>query len=113
MLNDSSLPQWVVDATTYRVIEANSAAAELWGYPLEGLIGLDAYKFVPVEDKPLIEAAKAANQWGDSGVWRCRKKDGSIFQARIFWHQFEYQGRLCNFVFARSAHEKRVVAAAR
>jgi PAS domain-containing protein len=103
MLPKNDVPQWVVDAATYRVIDANQAAAELWGYPLNELIGLDAYRFVPAEDKPLIVAAADKNQWGDSGVWRCQKKDGSIFKARIFWHQFIYEGRLCNFVFAKPA----------
>jgi PAS domain S-box-containing protein len=103
MVPDTEVPQWVVDATTYRVVEANSAASELWGYPLDELIGLDAYRFVPADDKSLIEAAKEANQWGDSGVWRCQKKDGSIFHARIFWHQFSHQGRICNYVFAKPA----------
>jgi PAS domain S-box-containing protein len=100
---NSQVPQWVVDATTYRVVEANSAASELWGYPLDELIGLDAYRFVPADDKPLIQAAREANQWGDSGVWRCQKKDGTTFHAQIFWHQFSHQGRICNYVFAKAA----------
>ena len=100
MTISKTTPQWVVDAHAMRVIDANEAAAEMWGYPLDELIGLDAYKFVPLEDKTLIVDAAVENKWGDAGIWRCQKKDGTIFNARIRWHQFVHEGRLCNFVFA-------------
>src|SRR5688572_15706046 len=105
MLNDSRTPQWVVDVETMRVMEANEAAALLWRYPMETLIGLDAMKFVPPEDRSLVTKAAEANRWGDAGIWRCQKGDGTIFYARLRWHQFIHRGRLCNFVFAQETRE--------
>jgi PAS domain S-box-containing protein len=102
-------PQWIVDAATLTVIDANEAAAEMWGYPMDELIGLDVLKFVPVEDQFLVHKAARENQWGDAGIWRCQKKDGTIFHIRIRWHQFMYNDRLCDFVFAQPESDDAVI----
>lgn len=108
MSESKSVPLWIVDAETMRVVDANPEAVELWGYPKQELIGLDALHFVPPEDAKFIHEAMAQNRWGDSGVWRCQRKDGSLFYAKLFWHQAKREGRVCNFVFAEKPGEEEI-----
>jgi hypothetical protein len=100
---DHTNPQWVIENESYKVIDANEAAAGFWGCTLAEFIGADAYGLVPIA--PALGKTLEMIERGYAGSWRCQKKDGTIFVAQIFSHIFTFAGRQCSFVFAKAGND--------
>jgi len=95
----SRVPQWHSDAKTSLILDANEAAARLWGYKREEFLGLPATALLCPEELPKQRRIQKANRWGETGPWKCRRKDGSVFYILLRWHQMTIDGRLCDFCF--------------
>ncbi len=78
-------PVYVYDSETLKILEANSKAAELYGYELEELKSLTvADLYAPENVQILLEAAKAEfNAKEKIGPVKHQKKDGSLFDVEI------------------------------
>jgi PAS domain S-box-containing protein len=75
-------PMWIVDPQECKILEANAAAAALYGYSQEEFCGLplDA---VEVHDENLQSA---------TGPRRHRTSSGGIIEVEIATHTIEYGG---------------------
>jgi PAS domain-containing protein len=99
-MHNFRVPQWLSDATSNVIVEANEAALQVWRYPREQFVGLPATALLCEEEVPKSERIRHTNLWGETGPWRCRRGDGSECYMRVRWQQIDYKGRLCNYVFA-------------
>jgi PAS domain S-box-containing protein len=88
-------PRWVVDLKTRVVLECNAAAAEMWGYTPEEMIGMPAERLVHPDELERARAVRNEHISGDAGTWKCVRKDGSIFFLHSAVRRGVHEGKLC------------------
>jgi len=113
MFESNPLPMWVYDARTLSFLAVNEASVRRYGYSREEFLAMTLRDIRPGEDVPLLEKSVSilSKAFEDSGVWRHRKKDGTIMFVEIVSHELEFEERparlvLANDVTARKRDEE-------
>ena len=104
------LPMWVYDLETLSFLEINDAAISHYGYRREEFLSMTIADIRPVADKPglLANVARVVDHAvDDAGVWRHRKKDGSMIDVEITSHVLDYSGRRAELVSAFDVTERK------
>jgi len=97
------MPMWIFDRTTLQVLEVNEAATELYGYSRDEFWRMTILEFRPLEDIPGCSRLRCApGREEDGGVWNHRKKDGTVFQARVASWEITFQGRKAALVLSEA-----------
>lgn len=92
---------WVADFESQIFLDANAAAAALYGYTREELRGMR-----PADLLGEDEARRFAEEWGRSGIRftslrRYRTKSGRMIEAETVVHEIEYGGRKAGLAVLR------------
>lgn len=66
---------------TLTVVAANDAACQMFGYAPGEMVGLSSRNLVSADEHPRMEEIVQQNLSGDGGIWKLRRKDGSVFWA--------------------------------
>jgi PAS domain S-box-containing protein len=95
LFETSSLPTWVCALDTLEFLEVNQAAIDHYGYSREEFLKMTIRDIRPEEDVAVMEAylAKIPDSVSNAGEWRHKKKDGTIIETEIIWHELRCQGR--------------------
>jgi PAS domain S-box-containing protein len=102
-------PVYVYDRETLSILDINRAAIATYGYSREEFLTLTMKDLRPVEDVPaLMEVlAGARESFEDYGVWRHRKKDGTLLYAEITSNPITYGGKNARLVVATDVTERK------
>jgi len=107
-------PMWVLDQKTLAFLEVNTAAVEHYGYSREEFRSMTLRDICPPDEVPvLVEylcdslAVARPLRPSQAGVWRHRKKDGSLIEVEIKWSPISFQGRLACLAIANDITERR------
>jgi PAS domain S-box-containing protein len=109
-------PMWVYDLETLSFLEINDAAISHYGYRREEFLSMTLDDIRPTADKPrlLANVVEAADHGGDNaGLWKHRKKDGSVIDVEITSHVLDYGGRSAKLVLALDVTEQKLAEAER
>jgi Amt family ammonium transporter len=100
---------WIYDTESLQFLAVNDAAVESYGYSREELLSMTIRDIRPAEDVPLLEEnlARLPRQLERSGVWRHRRRDGSLLQVEVFSHRFQVRGRPARLVLAHDVTDRR------
>lgn len=103
------LPTWVFDLESLQFIEVNNIALQHYGYTKEEFLAMSVMDLRPVEDIPNLQAALEAIRKKGSNTThgRHRRKDGSIIEVQLSWHDFEYNNRHAVLVVAQDITESK------
>src|SRR6266436_5513520 len=95
-------PVWVYDLKTLAIQDVNHSAIRNYGYSREEFLSLTIKDIRPPEDVPALleSAAKAPPDTETAGVWKHRKKDGTLIDVEITSHPLVYGGRDARLVVA-------------
>jgi PAS domain S-box-containing protein len=95
-------PVWVYDVQTLAILDVNHAAVRNYGYPREEFLSLTIKDIRPTEDVPaLLESTvKAPPDTENAGVWRHRRKDGTLIDVEITSQPLVYGGKNARLVVA-------------
>ena len=96
-------PAWVYDLETLDFLAVNDAAVDAYGYSREEFLGMSVLDIRPPEDVPAVlgELRRPAQAPGQRpGVWRHRRKNGSLFEVEVGARELEYAGRRAQLVIA-------------
>ena len=106
---DSPLPMWVFDLETFQFLAVNDAAVRLYGYSLEEFLSMTIKDIRPPEDLPLLleDIAKARKGEATIGIWRHRKKDGTIIDVEVTANDLVFDERRARLVLANDVTERR------
>jgi PAS domain S-box-containing protein len=109
LFEGNPLPLYVVDQTALRFIAVNEAALEQYGYTRDEFLGMTADRIRPDDEAELLAEHYNAPRLGrhHAGVWRHRKKDGTVFDADIFYHGTTMNGRPHSLTLALDVTEQR------
>ncbi len=85
-------PVWVYDLQTLAILDVNHSAVRNYGYSREEFLSLTIKDIRPPEDVPaLLESAvNAPPDTENAGVWKHRKKDGTLIDVEITSHPLIY-----------------------
>src|SRR5271165_5577528 len=104
-------PMWIYDCDSLRFLRVNDAAIQAYGYPREEFLNMTLVDIRPEEDAPrfLQSVRQRHDGYNSSGVWRHRRKDGSILFVEIMAFEFERRGRREELILAANVTERRRV----
>ena len=118
LFESNPIPMWVYDRATLAFLAVNDAAVTAYGWSRGEFLGMTIREILPPEDVPTLERRIAENPPGpvDSGDWRHRRRDGTVFVAHVLSDRVEWEGREARLVAAhdvtaRRAAEREVVRA--
>ena len=102
-------PMWVYDLETLAFLAVNEAAVRHYGYSREEFLAMTIKDIRPPEDVPaLMEiVARVGGGLDQTGVWRHRKKDGSVIDVGITSHTLTFAGRRARVVLVNDITERR------
>jgi len=88
-------PMWVFDLETLRFLVVNDAAISHYGYSREEFMAMSLKDVRPAEDIPFMQlmASNLRDSGKIHGVWRHRRKDGSIILVELTAHAMNYADR--------------------
>ncbi len=88
LFDRSPLPLFVYDVETLRYLAVNDAAVRHYGYSREEFLTMGIMDIRPTEDAaPLARELGRLGPGSDPlGIWRHRKRDGTIFEVEINSH---------------------------
>jgi PAS domain S-box-containing protein len=103
-------PMWVYDLETLRFLAVNDAAISRYGYSRDEFLASTIKDIRPAEDVPrLMESLRTGTTvFQESGIWRHRKKDGTVIDVEITSHMLDFDGRRAELVLAVDVTQRRL-----
>jgi PAS domain S-box-containing protein len=108
LFEKSPMPMWIISRSTLDILDVNEAAINHYGYSEEEFLKLNAKDLRPKEDeeKYLAHSGKDFHGRVGSGVWRHKKKDGTIIMADIIADDIIYKEKPARLILANDVTEK-------
>jgi PAS domain S-box-containing protein len=108
MFATNPFPMWVYDCETLRFLEVNDATVRSYGYSREEFLAMTLVDIRPPDDTAsFLEAASERHDgYSTAGVWRHRRKDGSILFVEIMAFEFRQDGHPLELVLAIDVTER-------
>lgn len=113
LFESNPMPMWMVSQSTLDIIAVNEAAAAHYGYTKEEFLKLNPLNLRPSEDIAAYIAHIKKEYTGiqKPGIWRHKKKDGSIIMVEIITHDVVYENSPARLILANDVTEKLKVEA--
>jgi len=111
MFSANPYPMWIYDCETLRFLAVNDAAVRTYGFSQEEFLVMTLLDIRPPEEAPaLIDTLDRRKDGLNSpGVWRHRRKDGSLLLAEVTTFGFEEHGRKQELVLAHDVTQRQQV----
>jgi len=108
LFEQSPLPKFLYDHETLRYLAVNDAAVALYGYSREEFLAMTVADLRPLEDVPAFLAGVGSLGDGTTrpGVYRHKKKDGTVIEVEVTVHRFVFGGRPCGLKIAVDTTER-------
>lgn len=101
-------PMWIYDMESLRFLEVNDAALSQYGYNRTEFLGMTIKEIRPPEDVPkLLDSVEQTNDgFSHAGIWRHRKKDGSIIYVDVYGYVVDYQHREAELIMSQNVTDR-------
>lgn len=108
LFENNPAPMWVFAEDTLAFLAVNSAAVAHYGYSRDEFLRMTLLDIRPPEDIPEFLAVRqqAAADPRHYGVYRHRRKEGSLIQVEIVTHATEFDGRRARLVLVNDVTER-------
>ena len=102
-------PMWVYDLETLAFLAVNDMAVHKYGYSRDEFLRMTITDVRPPEDVPrlLNHVARVTEDMDEAGIWRHRKRDGTVIDVEIVSHTLLYEGRKAELVLALDITERK------
>jgi PAS domain S-box-containing protein len=102
LFDNNPHPTWAFDRETLRFLAVNAAAIRKYGYSSDEFLAMTIKDIRPREDVPvLLESLSAIRDGNESdGIWRHRRKDGTVIDVEITSYALNFAGREAEVVVA-------------
>ena len=109
LFDNNPHPTWVFDRETLRFLAVNAAAIRKYGYSRDEFVGMTIKDIRPSEDVPaMLENVREVRDGNETvGVWRHRRKDGSIMDVEITSYALNFAGRPAEVVVAADVTQRK------
>ncbi|MDO3627946.1 PAS domain S-box protein [Mucilaginibacter sp. BT774] len=108
LFESNPLPLWMVDKATMRVIAANDAAADQYGYAKDELPNMEVTAFRVPEDRGLQmrEWGKNMNIGTERNIVRHVKKNGTVMFIQVVANDIVFEGRAVRLSLTNDVTER-------
>lgn len=107
LFKNNPMPMWIYDRVTLAFMDVNDMAVEKYGYTREEFFSMTIKDIRPAEDVPfLMQNYRKRENLHNAGVWRHKKKDGSLFQVEIIANPLVLNGNEVEIVLAYDVSER-------
>jgi PAS domain S-box-containing protein len=102
-------PMWVYDLQTLAFLAVNNAAIQHYGYSCDEFLSMTIKDIRPPEDIPALleQVQQVSDGYGACGVWRHRKKNGTIIDVEITSHTVTFDRRTAALVLPRDITDRK------
>ncbi|MBL7703283.1 MAG: PAS domain S-box protein [Ferruginibacter sp.] len=111
LFQNNPMPMWVIDLKTFKFLDVNEMAILQYGYSRQEFLSMTAMDIRPEEDASLFLQSDHTYLTNDKnynkGIWRHRKKDGTIIEVEIIAHEILFEGAEARFVLANDVTEQK------
>jgi len=111
LFSSNPYPMWVYDCATLRFVSLNDAAVQTYGFSREEFLEMTLLDIRPPEEIPaLLDLMNQVHLgFNCAGIWRHRRKDGSLLFAEIRAFRFEQDGHPYELVLANNVTERKLM----
>jgi PAS domain S-box-containing protein len=104
LFESNPVPMWMFSKTDFSIIDVNNAACNLYGYTREEFLQMSVKDMRPEEDIRLFveKISEPHTSGAHLGIWRHKKKDGTIIHVEIIGSDIIYQGRQVRLALAKN-----------
>jgi PAS domain S-box-containing protein len=108
LFESNPIPMWLFDLETLAFLAVNDAAVEHYGYSRDEFLAMTIGDIRPEEDIPSLmhELQQVSSGFRLAGVWRHRKRDGSLIKVEIASHTTPFAGRAAVIAMAMDVTER-------
>lgn len=108
LFENNPQPMWVYDERTLRFLVVNDAAVRRYGYSREEFLSMTIKHIRSGDEVPALLAAIAEDGPGlaTAGVWKHRKKDGSVIDVEVTSYGLTFEGKRAQLVLAFDVTDK-------
>jgi two-component system, cell cycle sensor histidine kinase and response regulator CckA len=108
LFDNNPVPMWAYDTETLRFLAVNDAAVRTYGYAREEFLAMTICDVRPPDDAAVLAERvrvlpKGFNQ---TGKWRHRRKDGTVFPVEITSHSLVFDGHDARLVLITDITER-------
>ena len=109
LFDNNPVPMWVYDIATLRFLAVNTAAIENYGFSRAEFLAMSLRDVRPADDVTALEERVLAlpKSYHQTGQWRHRKKDGTVFPVEITSHTLRFDGHAARRVLITDITERR------
>jgi PAS domain S-box-containing protein len=102
LFEGNPVPMYVFDRETKRILEANTAMQEQYGYTREQFLAMSIDDIRPPDEVPRLDMALSARgvRFARLGRWRHLRADGSEIHVETMGHSLLYEGRSASIIAA-------------
>ena len=95
LFDGNPCPMYVCDEATLAFLAVNDAAVHHYGYSRDEFLNMTLKEIRPPEEVPALldQLARNEGSYDFAGVWKHRRKDGSIIDVEVDWHRVNFAGR--------------------
>jgi len=108
LFENNPLPMWIYDVETFMFLEVNGSAITHYGYSKDEFLLMTIMDIRPSEDieSQLQNIKESTQKLRDSGIWRHKKKDGTIIFVEIISHAIEFKNIPSRLVLSNDVTDK-------
>ncbi|HTA64823.1 MAG TPA: diguanylate cyclase, partial [Xanthomonadaceae bacterium] len=109
LFDNNPHPMWVYDLKSLRFLAVNASAAEQYGYSVDEFLSMTIRDIRPPEDIPALEQDVQIRrvEGKNVGLWRHRKKDGSLIDVEISSDRLPFNGVPGRLILAHDVTARR------
>lgn len=108
LFESNPLSMWMLSLPDYKIIDVNNVTLQQYGYTKEEFLNLSVLDLRPEDDIERFKTNTHTSFRGiyHAGIWRHKKKDGTIMYIDIVTHDIMYKGQETRLVLANDVTEK-------
>ncbi|MEO6405644.1 MAG: PAS domain S-box protein [Ferruginibacter sp.] len=108
LFDQNPMPMWMISLPERRFLDVNTAAIEFYGYSRKEFLEMTVKDIRPPDDIPEFQSRLNTYRSGinNAGIWRHKKKNGSIVKVSIITHDVIFEGQHAKLVLGTDVTEK-------
>ena len=107
LFENSPVPMWVISEHTLAFRTVNNAAINHYGYSHSEFLSMNSIDIRPDEEKQRYASIDhTKDHFGNIGIWKHKKKDGTIIDVEIILDTMLYEDEKCILVIANDITER-------
>ena len=108
LFDNNPVPMWVYDVETLRFLAVNDAAIRNYGFSREEYLAMSIRDVRPKEDRDAVaeRARELPPGYNQTGKWRHRRRDGTVFPVEITSHSIVFDGHDARLVLITDITER-------